>query len=380
MNILTYTEAHETFRKRARDFFAAEVAPRADAWEARGQVPREIWHRMGAEGFLGMSVPEAYGGSGADFLYSVIVIEEMVRTAQFGLLAPLHTDVVVPYITAFASEDLKQAYLPGCVSGEIVTAVAMTEPGAGSDLTSIATTAVQDGDHVVINGQKTFISCGLLCDLLVLAARDPAVDDPYDGLDLYLVEATTPGFEKGSNLEKMGWHSQDTAELFFTDCRIPAAHRLGIKGGGFMMLMSKLQQERLVCAVSAQCAAEAVLNLTTDFCRRTGQDGRPLSKRQGVQHALVDMATEVKLGRTFVDKLVADHLEGQTRVVEVSMAKAWVTEMAVRTAGRCMDLFGNAGCLESSRVARFWRDLRVMPIFAGTNEIMRNIAAKFMGL
>lgn len=380
MQILTYTDKHEAFRKRIRNFFKEEVAPQADTWEKEGIVPREIWRRMGREGFLCMNVPETYGGPGLDFLYSIIVINELVHTCHFGLLAPLHSDVVVPYITAFASEDLKKRYLPGCVKGDIITALAMTEPGAGSDLTSIATTAKEDGDEVVLNGQKTFISCGINCGLVIVAARDPSVKDPYSGLDLYLVETSTPGFERGNCLNKMGWHSQDTAELFFNECRVPMMNRLGMKGSGFMMLMDKLQQERLVCAVSAQTAAECALEMTIDYCKKSTIMGRPLTKFQENQHRIVDMSTEVKLGRTFVDKLVAEHMEGNAVVAEVSMAKAWITEMAVRVAEGCMDLYGTNGNLEALMIGRFWRDLRVMAIFAGTNEIMRNIAAKFMGL
>ena len=380
MNILTYTDEHEVFRQRVRNFFKAEVAPHADVWEKEGIVPREIWRRMGEEGFLCLDVPETYGGPGLDFLYALIVIDELVRTCHFGLLAPLHSDVVVPYITAFASEDQKKKYLPGCVKGEIITALAMTEPGAGSDLASISTTAVEDGDEVILNGQKTFISCGINCGLVIVAAGNPVVKDPYARLDLYLVEEHTPGFEKGNRLNKMGWHSQDTAELFFNDCRVPLSNRLGTKGSGFMMLMNKLQQERLVCAVSAQTAAECALEMTIDFCRKNTLEGRPLVKFQENQHRIVDMTTEVKLGRTFVDKLVVEHMEGKAVVAEVSMAKAWITEMAVRVADGCMDLYGTNGNLEELRIGRFWRDLRVMAIFAGTNEIMRNIAAKFMGL
>ena len=380
MDILTYTDDHKAFRQRARDFFKEEIIPHVDAWEKAGIVPREIWRKMGKAGFLCMDVPVAYGGPGLDFLYSIIIIDELVNTHHSGLIAPLHSNVVVPYITAFASEDLKKKYLPGCVSGDIVTALAMTEPGAGSDLTSIATTAVEDGDEVIINGQKTFISCAIHCDLVIVAARDPHVKDPYSGLNLYLMEASTPGLEKGTPLKKMGWHSQDTAELFFNDCKVPLSNRLGMKGGGFMMLMNKLQQERLMCAVSAQKAAEHILKMTIDYCKKTHSRGRLLIKYQENQHRIVDMATEAKLGRTFVDKLVAEHMEGKAVVVEVSMAKAWITEMAVRVADGCMDLYGNRGNLESFQIARFWRDLRVTPIFAGTNDIMRNIAAKFMGL
>jgi acyl-CoA dehydrogenase len=339
-----------------------------------------MWKRMGQEGFLCMNVPREYGGMGADLLYSVIVSEELVRTNHTGLAGPLHSDIIVPYITAFASEDLKKKYLPGCVSGDIVTAIGMTEPNAGSDLASMGTTAVEDGDHVVINGQKTFISNGMLCDLLVLAAKDPSEENPYQAIDLYLVEADAVGFEKAKKLQKMGWYSQDTAELYFNDCRVPIGNRLGMKGGGFMMLMEKLQQERLMCALLGVVAAEHMLELTIRHCQETTAFGKPLTKSQTNQFKIVEMSTEAKLGRTFVDKLIVDHMEGKGIVVEASMAKYWTTDMAMRVADGCMELYGSHGMCEEYPIARAWRDTRVMSIFAGTNEIMKGIAAKFMGL
>jgi len=380
MEILPYTEDHKIFRDSLRKFFAKEVTPHVEAWEEAGIVPREIWKKMGDNGFLCMQVPEEYGGLGADFLYSVILMEELSRTNHFGLAAYLHSDIVIPYILSYASEDLKHKYLPGCISGDIITAVAMTEPNAGSDLAGMRTSAVEDGDVVVLNGQKTFISNGILCDLVVLAARDPKVEAPHQAVDLYLVEASTPGFDKGKKIKKIGWHSQDTAELFFNDCRIPKANRLGSKGGGFLMLVEKLQQERLVCCVGAQALAENVLQMTIQYCKERVAFGKPISKFQNTQFKLVEMATEVRLGRTFLDKLVADHIEGRNVVVDVSMAKYWITDMAKRVADQCLQLYGGYGYCEEYAIARAWRDVRVMSIFAGTNEIMKTIAAKFMGL
>jgi len=380
MEIIKYSEEHNIFRQAVRKFFEKEVIPYVEEWEEAGIVPRSIWKKMGDQGFLCMDVPEEYGGMGADFLYSVIMAEELVRTGHSGLAAGLHSDIVVPYITAFASEELKHKYLRGCVSGDIITAIAMTEPNAGSDLAGMKTTAVEDGDHVVINGQKTFISNGILCDLLVLAAKDPSEPDPHRAVNLYVVEAGTPGFEKGRKLKKIGWHSQDTAELYFADCRIPKQNRLGEKGSGFLMLMQKLQQERLMVALGAVPAAERILEMTIKYCRERTAFGRPLSKFQNTQFRLVEMATEIKLGRTFLDKLVMDHIEGKNIVVEVSMAKYWTTEMAMRVADGCLQLHGGYGYCEEYPIARAWRDLRVMQIFAGTNEIMKGIAAKFMGL
>ncbi|MFZ5868720.1 MAG: acyl-CoA dehydrogenase family protein [Thermodesulfobacteriota bacterium] len=380
MEIIKYTEEHRIFREALRKFFEREVTPFVDEWEEAGIVPRAIWKKMGENGFLCMDVPEEYGGLGADFLYSVILCEELVRTGHSGLAAPLHSDVVVPYITAFGSEDIKRKYLPGCVSGDIVTAIAMTEPNAGSDLAGMRTTAVEDGDHVIINGQKTFISNGILCDLLILAARDPKESDPHRAISLYLVEAGTPGFDKGRKLKKIGWHSQDTAELFFNDCRIPKENRLGEKGAGFLMMMQKLQQERLMVVVSVVPAAEFMLEMTIKYCQERTAFGKPISKFQNSQFKIVEMATETKLGRTFMEKLVMDHMEGRNIVVEVSMAKYWTTEMASRVADTCLQLHGGYGYCEEYPIARSWRDIRVTQIFAGTNEIMKGIAAKFMGL
>jgi acyl-CoA dehydrogenase len=380
MDILPYTEDHRIFRDTARKFVEKEIKPFAEEWEEAGIVPRDIWRRMGQEGFLCVDVPEEYGGLGADWLYSVIFMEELTRATISGVAAPLHSDVVVPYITSYGSEEQKQKYLPGCVSGDIVTAVAMTEPDAGSDLSGMRTTATDDGDHVVLNGQKTFISNGLINDLVIVAAKDAAEEDPYKAVSLFIVEDGTPGYEKGQRIKKAGWHSQDTAELFFHDCRIPAANRLGRKGQGFYQLMEKLQQERLVVAIGAQASAERCLEWTMDYVKERKAFGKPISKFQNTQFKLVEMATEVKIGRTFVDKLVADHIEGKNIVVDVSMAKYWTSEMACRVADGCLQLFGGYGYCDEYPISRAWRDTRVMRIFAGTNEIMKVVAAKFMGL
>lgn len=380
MDIIQYSEEHNIFRDMVRKFMANEVTPFADEWEEAGIVPRSIWKKMGEQGFLCMDVPEAYGGLGADFLYSVILTEEIATTRQRGLAASLHNDVVVPYITNFGSEEQKHAYLPGCVSGDIITAVAMTEPGAGSDLAGIRTTAVEQGDEVVLNGQKTFISNGIIADLVIVVAKDPSIENPHKGIDLYIVESGTPGFEKGRNLKKIGWHSQDTAELFFTDCKIPKKNRLGEKGSGFISLMKNLQQERLSVVIGAVAAAEYILELAVSYVKERTAFGKPISKFQNTQFKIAEMATEVKLGRTFLDKLVVDHIEGKEIVKEVSMAKYWTTEMAARVADQTLQLHGGYGYMEEYAIAREWRDVRVMSIFAGTSEIMKTIIAKSMGL
>ncbi len=381
MEILQYTEEHQQFRKKVRAFVETEVTPYADQWEKDHIVSKEVWKKTGQAGFLCTWVPSEYGGMGKDFLYSVIVAEEMTRSNQTGLATMLHSDVVVPYIASFGSEEIKKKYLPGCVSGDIITAVAMTEPDAGSDLAGIRCTAEEEGDEVVLNGAKTFISNGINADLVIVAARDPAETNPYKAMSLYLVEDGTPGFKRGRHLDKMGFHSQDTAELFFTNCRIPKKNRLSEKGAGFIMLMQKLQQERLMTAIGAVAASELILEWTINFCKKTTDaDGKPLSKYQANQFAIVEMLTEVKLARTFLNKLIAEHMAGEQVVIETSMAKYWTTELSKRLTQRCLDLYGDFGIMEACPVTRAFRDLRIMSIFAGTNEIMKGIAAKFMGL
>jgi len=380
MELLPYTEAHHEFRGRLKDFIAKEVTPCVDQWEKDRIVPKHIWRQMGQNGFLCPDVGPEYGGLGGDFLHSLIVTEEISHTFHTGLAAALHSDIVVPYITAFASEELKQKYIPGCVSGKTITAIAMTEPDAGSDLAGMQTIAEEQGNEVVINGSKTFISNGINADLLILAARDPSVENPYQAISLYLIESGTPGFDRGRHLDKMGWWSQDTAELFFSNCVIPVSNRIGEKGMGFLMLMEKLQQERLMCAIGALVAAERITEWIARYCRETTVRGKPLSKSQATQFALVEMAADVKIGRAFIEKLIVEHMEKQNIIVETSMAKFWTTDMAHRIADRSIDLCGDFGTIEKCPMARAWRDIRVTSIFAGTNEIMKGIAAKFMGL
>jgi len=380
MDILPYDEDHRIFRDSVRKFVEKELKPHVEEWEEQRLVPPEYWRKMGEQGFLCMDVPEEYGGFGVDFLYSVIVTEELVKAGCAGLSAPLHSDVVVPYLTAFGSEEQKHKYLPRCVTGEIISALAMTEPGTGSDLAAIRTTAVEDGDEIVLNGQKTFISSGVNCNLAIVAARNPEIEDPHAGLSLYLVEGGTPGFSKGPQIPKIGLHSQDTSELFFEDCRIPKENLLGVKGGGFMMLMQKLVQERLVVCIIAVVSAEQMLEWTIDYCKQRKAFGRPLTKFQNTQFRLVEMTTEAKLGRTFMERVIVDHMEGRNPVVDVSMCKYWTSEMAMRVADGCLQLHGGYGYCEEYPIARAWRDTRVLSIFAGTNEIMKIVAARFMGL
>ena len=376
MEIVPYQEEHRIFRETFRRFMEKEIVPHVDQWEEDGIVPRWAWKKLGENGFLCTSVPQEYGGQGADFLYSAILIEEMAKANFYGLSARLHGDVVVPYIVQLASEKQKKKYLPGCISGDLLTAIAMSEPQAGSDLAGIKTTAVEDGDSFILNGQKTFISNGINCDLVIVAAKDPGEANPHAAVDLFLVEAQTPGFAKGKRLNKIGWRSQDTAELFFSDCRIGQENRLGKKGTGFKNLMTNLQQERLICTIGAQTAAEFMLGETIRYCKVRQMFGKPLTGFQNTQFVLAEMASEVKIGRTFVDKMIVEHWQKNSVVLDVSMAKFWVTEMAWRVADRCLQLFGGYGYCEEYPIARAWRDIRITRILAGTNEIMKQIIAK----
>ena len=376
-----YTEEHSIFRESIKRFFAKEVTPFVDEWERAGIVPKEIWKKFGNQGFLCPWIPEEYGGSGADFLYTLIAIEEAARTHCSGFAFPLHSDIIVPYISNFANEELKSRWLPGCISGDIVTAVAMTEPAAGSDLSAIRTTALKDGDDYILNGQKTFISNGILCDLVLVAAvTDPQADSPYTGISLIGVEDGTEGFEKGRNLDKIGLHSQDTAEMAFVDCRVPAANLIGAEGQGFYYLMEELQQERIVCAILCQVAAQEALRLTIDYTRSREAFGRPISRFQYISFELAKLATEVEVGRAFLESLILDHMQGKKIVKKASMAKYWLAEMLNRMVSTCVQFHGGYGYMEEYPIARIFRDARVQTIYAGTSEVMLLIISRLLGL
>lgn len=375
-----FTPEHELFRATAREFFQREVVPHQERWMEAGIVDREAWRKAGEAGLLCPWLPDEYGGPGGDFLHSVIVIEELARAHESGFALPLHSDVVVPYIASFASEEQKRRWLPGCASGELVTAIAMTEPGTGSDLAAIATTARRDGDDYVLNGAKTFISNGILCDLCVVAARSETSDSPHQNLSLFVVEAGRPGFIKGKKLKKAGMLSQDTSELAFEDCRVPAANLLGAPGAGFLMLMQKLQQERLIVAIGCQAGAEVVLADTIEYVQQRKAFGKPIVKFQNTQFKLTECATEVEVGRVFLDRLIAEHVAGEYLVKECSMAKLWQSEMLQRVVDACLQMYGGYGYMLEYPIARAYMDARVQRIFAGTNEIMKIIIAKQMGL
>ena len=376
-----YTQEHQIFRESIRRYFEKELTPHVETWEKAGIVPKEIWQNFGRQGFLCPWLPEIYGGVDADLLYSLISVEESAKTHFSGFLFFLHSDIIVPYIEAFGSEEQKHRWLPGCATGDLITAIAMTEPGTGSDLAAIRTTAVRSGDHYVLNGQKTFISNGINCDLVIVVAKtDPGAKPAHAGISLLVVEEGTPGFEKGRNLDKIGFHSQDTAEMAFVDCRVPVKNLLGQEGKGFYYLMKKLQQERLMTAIGAQVMAEEALRLPIDFAKSREAFGRPIGRFQYISFELAKLATDVELGRTFLESLILDHMEGREIVQKVSMAKYWIAEMLNRVVERGVQFHGGYGYMEEYPIARLFRDARVYTIFAGTSEIMLLIISRYLGL
>ena len=375
-----YTEEHEMFRDAFKKFLAKEVVPHIEAWEEEGIIPRDIWKKVGEYGFLCPRTSEKYGGAGVGFEYSAIIIEELMYAGANSLWLQLHSDVIVPYIESFGSDEQKDKWIPGCVSGDIITAVAMTEPGAGSDLIAMRATAEKKGDEYIINGQKTFISNGIHADLIVVAVRtDPKANPPHKGVSLICVEKDAPGFSRGRKLKKMGFCGQDTAELVFEDCRVPVANLLGQEGKGFNYLMLKLQGERLVTCVQAQAAAEAMLNMTVKYCKERVIFNQPVGSLQHNTFKIVDMAIEVELGRTFLNDMIADFSAGIDITKQVSMGKAWLAEMANRVAYSCVQLHGGYGYMDEYAISRYARDVRVIPIFAGTTETMKSILGKMMG-
>lgn len=375
------TTEHELFRKSLKKFLADEAVPYYEEWEKERLVPLSFWKKLGEMGYLCPQVDEQYGGLGLDFSYGAIIGDEMEKVGAGLTGVGLHNDIVVPYIEAYGTEEQKQRWLPGCITGDYITAIAMTEPGTGSDLANIKTTAIRDGDYYVVNGQKTFITNGIHTNLAVVAVvTNPHAEKKHQGVSLLVIEGGTPGFSKGRKLDKVGMHSQDTAELYFEDCRVPVTNLLGEEGKGFVYMMEKLQQERLCVAISAQSAAEDMLELTLEYVKSRSAFGKTISTFQNTQFKLAEIATKVELGRTFLESLIEDHLAGKNVVTKVSMAKYWITETAREISVQCMQLHGGYGYMEEYKIARRYRDIPVMSIYAGTNEIMKMIIAKNIGL
>jgi long-chain-acyl-CoA dehydrogenase len=377
-----FDDEHELFRDSVRRFIAAELAPRYEAWERAGIVDRDMFRAAGKHGFLRMGVPTEYGGGGVDdFRYNLVIGEEVQRAGinAAGLGWTLHNDICLPYFLSLSDEEQKARWLPGICSGELITAIAMTEPGIGSDLASMATTAVRDGDHYVVNGSKTFITNGINADLVVTAVKtDPS--ERHRGMSLVVVERSMDGFERGRNLDKIGMHAQDTAELFFTDVRVPLANRLGEEGEGFRYLVTNLPQERLSIAATGVAAARVAFEQTLAYVTERQAFGQPVGAFQNTRFRMAEMATEIELGQTFVDRCVLALNAGELTAEEASMAKWWCTELQGRVVDACVQLHGGYGYMTEFPVARAYADARVTRIYGGTTEIMKEIIGRNLGL
>jgi alkylation response protein AidB-like acyl-CoA dehydrogenase len=380
MQSTLYEPEHDAFRDAVRSFLAKHVVPFHDAWEKAGVVDRDVWVEAGKQGLLGMDVPEQYGGGGMkDFRYNCVVSEELTRAGASGVGFTLHNDVMAPYLLDLTTDEQKERWLPPFVSGEMITAIAMSEPGAGSDLQGLKTTARRDGSDWVLNGSKTFITNGILSDLVLVVARtDP--DKGAHGFSLLAVERGMKGFERGRNLDKVGMKAQDTAELFFDDVRVPADNLVGREGGGFIHLMEKLPQERLSIAVVAVAAAQKVFDLTLEYCKTRTAFGKPVGSFQHSRFVLAEMATEIEIARHYIDKAVLAHNVGEFTVQDAAMAKWWTTELQKRVVDQCVQLHGGYGYMLEYPVAKAFVDSRVQTIYGGTTEVMKEIIGRSLGV
>jgi alkylation response protein AidB-like acyl-CoA dehydrogenase len=375
-----YEAEHQAFRDLCREFLAREAVPHNDEWEKAGIVDREIWRKAGAAGLLGMDVDEEYGGGGQqDFRFNAVLVEEIVAAGASGLGFGLHNDVVAPYLTDLTTDEQRKRWLPGFCSGDIVTAIAMSEPGAGSDLAGIRTNAVRDGDAWVLNGQKTFITNGEMADLVIVVAKTDGSKGAH-GISLFAVETGTPGFTRGRRLEKVGLKANDTAELFFDDCRLPADHLIGQENAGFYHLMANLPRERLGIAVAAVASAEHILAMTLEYARTREAFGRPIGKFQHNRFLLAELDTEVTIARTFLNHCIVEQNAGRLSVTDAAKAKWWTTELQNKVADRAVQLHGGYGFMMDYPVAKAWLNSRVQTIYGGTTEIMKEIIGRGLGL
>ena len=378
-----YDDDHEAFRASVRTFVDKEIAPHVDDWSAAGITPRELFTAAGRQGFLGIEVPEEYGGGGvADFRFNAVLGEELLRTpdAGAGLGIALHNDICLPYFLSYCTDEQKQRWLPGIVSGEMVTAIGMTEPGIGSDLASMATTAVRDGDHYVVNGSKTFITNGIHADLVITAVKtDPK--HRHRGMSLLVLERGMAGFTRGRNLAKLGQHAQDTAELFFDNVRVPVGNLLGPEEGrGFAQLVSNLPRERLSVAVAAVASVRSVLEMTLAYVKERRAFGQPVGSFQNSRFVLAEIATELDVAQHYVDDCVRALNDEELTAVDAAKAKWWTTELQGRAVDRCLQLHGGYGFMNEYPVARAFADARVTRIYAGTTEIMKELVGRELGL
>jgi alkylation response protein AidB-like acyl-CoA dehydrogenase len=374
-----FSEEHDLYRQAARAFFESEVAPHHEQWEAEGCVPRSLWEQAGAQGHLCHAVAAEYGGAGvADFRFPAILAEEQARVLASGPGFAVHSDIVVPYLTSLATEQQKQRWLPGMVAGTLIGAIAMTEPGTGSDLSAIRTKAALDGDHYLLNGSKTFISNGQLADVVIVVAR--TADDPHRGLTLLVVERGMEGFERGRNLDKLGMKAQDTSELFFNDVRVPVENRLGEDGAGFFSLMANLPQERLVIAVGGMAAARVAFGLTMEYVKERKAFGRPIGSFQNSRFVLAEIATRLEVAQVFIDRCIVELNAGSLTPDVAAMAKWWTTELQVEVIDRCLQLHGGYGYMSEYPISRMFADGRAQTIYGGTTEIMKELIGRSLGL
>lgn len=374
-------QEHDIYRTSLRRFLEKEAIPHLEMWKKQQEVPRTFWKKLGQNGFLCPQVDEAYGGLNADFGFAVVSSEEFDRVSVGLVGVGLHNDIVIPYIEHLGTEAQKERWLPGAVSGDMISAIAMTEPNAGSDLAGIQTTAIKDGDDYVINGEKTFITNGSIADLIIVVCKtDPNANPAHRGISLFVVEAGTPGFTKGKKLQKVGQHENDTCELIFSDVKVPKENMLGEENKGFYYLMQHLQQERLMVSIQSIASAELILDKTIQYVKERKAFGRQIGQFQHVQFKLAELKTEVEIGRTFVDRLIIDHMAKKNIVTEVSMAKWWITDLVKKVATECMQLHGGYGYMEEYEIARRFRDVAVSSIYAGSNEIMKKIIADRMNV
>ena len=371
-------EEMELFRENVKRFIEAEVIPNYEQWEHDEIFPRELWNKLGEQGLLAVDIPETYGGFGTDFLFSMVIQEEFAKANCGAVGGPMavHSDIVAHYILNCGSEEQKSRYLPQMVSGECVGAVAMTEPGAGSDLQGVRTTAKRDGDDYVINGSKTFITNGQHCDMVIVVARTNLEVSGAKGTTLFMVDTNTPGFQRGRNLEKIGLHASDTSELFFEDVRVPASAILGELDKGFAVLMGELQRERLALAIGAVAAAEGVLADTVEYVKERKAFGAPLADLQNTKFKMAEAATDARIHRSFVEECKRLFMAGELDVATVSMAKFSATEMQGRVADTCLQLHGGYGYMREYGVSRAFVDARVQRIYGGTSEIMKELISR----
>ena len=370
-----YDSDHEMFRDTLRKFLEVEAMPQHEQWEKDGMVSDEIWLKAGEQGFLCPMIPEEYGGLGTDFRYNCIVNEEIGRSGCTGLGWTLHNDITVPYIVRYGSEEQKKKYLPLCITGELITAIAMTEPGAGSDLQGTHTSAVLDGDHYILNGSKTFITNGQKAGLVIVVAKTDS-SAGSKGISLFLVDADLPGFSKGKNLKKLGLKAQDTSELFFQDVRVPKANLLGEEGRGFIYLMQDLPQERLSIAIGAVANAQAVLESTVAYTKERKAFGTTIASFQNTQFKLAEMSAEIDMAEVYTDRCTELLLEGKLDTVTASKAKLLTTDLQCKVADECLQLFGGWGYMWEYPVCRAFADSRIQRIYGGTNEIMKLIISR----